>query len=57
MAEALGVSLGQLLAVSEAGNFMPVQADAVRSLKVAAGTPLEAGALTVSVDVNMVFGI
>ncbi len=57
MAEALGVSLGQPLAVSEAGNFMPVQADAVRSLKVAAGTPVEAGALTVSVDVNMVFGI
>lgn len=57
MADALGVALGQPLAVNEAGRFAPVQADAVRSLKLAAGTPVEAGALTVSVDVNMVFGI
>ena len=57
MADALGVALGQPLAVSEEGRFMPVQADAVRSLKMAAGSPVEAGALTVSVDVNMVFGI
>ncbi len=57
MTDALGVALGQPLAVAETGSFMPVQADAVRSLKMAAATPVEAGALTVSVDVNMVFGL
>lgn len=57
MAEALGVSLGQPLSVSEAGRYMPVQADAVRSFKAAQGTPIEAGAMTVSIDVNLVFGI
>lgn len=57
IAEALGVTLGRPLSVSEAGRFMPVQADAVRSFKAASGTPIEAGALTVSIDINLVFGI
>ncbi len=57
MADALGATLGQPLSVSEAGRFMPMQADAVRALKVGAGTPVEAGALTVSVDVNLEYGI
>lgn len=57
MAEALGVNLGRPLSVAEAGRFMPMQADAVRSFKAAPGTPIEAGALTVSIDVNLVFGI
>lgn len=56
MADALGVALGQPLSVSEAGRYMPVQADAMRSYK-AAGTPIETGTMTVSVDVNLVFGM
>ncbi|MDT8904080.1 SIMPL domain-containing protein [Anaeroselena agilis] len=56
MADALGVALGQPLSVSEGGRYMPVQFDAVRSYK-AAGTPIEAGTMTVSVDVNLVFGM
>ncbi len=56
MADALGVALGQPLSVSESGRFVPMQADAMRSFK-AAGAPIEAGTLTVSVDVNLVFGL
>ncbi|MDR7866489.1 MAG: SIMPL domain-containing protein [Sporomusaceae bacterium] len=56
MADALGVALGQPLSVTEAGRYMPVQTDALRSFK-AAGAPIEAGTLTVSVDVNLVFGM
>ncbi len=58
MADALGVALGQPLSVAEAGRYMPVQNDAVRSYKaVAGGSPIEAGTMTVSVDVNLVFGM
>jgi Uncharacterized conserved protein len=57
IADSLGVALGKPLAVSETSRFMPVQAESVRSLKLVSGTPVETGALTVSVDVNLVFGI
>jgi uncharacterized protein YggE len=58
MAEALGVALGQPQSVTEAGRYTPVQADTYRNLKaVAGGTSIEAGTLTVGMDVNLVFGI
>lgn len=58
IAEALGVSLGQPLSVSEAGSFAPVQADAMRVLKAGApGTPIEAGSITLGIDVNIVFAM
>lgn len=58
MAEALGLTLGPPQAVTEAGRYSPVQADNYRSLKaVANGTPIEAGTLTVGMDVNLTFGI
>ncbi len=57
MAEALGVALGQPLSVSEAGRFMPMAASDMAFKSLAGGTPIEAGALTVSVDVNLVFGM
>lgn len=56
IADALGVSLGQAVSVTEAGRMAPVAAD-VRMMKVnSAGTPVEAGTLTVAVEVNLVFG-
>lgn len=58
MAEALGLTLGPPQAVTEAGRYSPVQADNYRSLKaVANGTPIEAGTLTVGMDVNLTFSI
>jgi uncharacterized protein YggE len=58
MADALGVALGQPLSVSEVGRYMPVANDAVRSMKAMAGSaPIEAGTMTVSIDVNLVFGM
>lgn len=58
MADALGVSLKAPLSISEGGHYAPVQADSYRSLKaVAGGAPIEAGTLTIGIDVNMAFGI
>jgi uncharacterized protein YggE len=57
IADALGVTLGQPLQVSEGGRYGPVQADTVRAFKANASAPIEAGTLTVGIDVNLVFGI
>jgi uncharacterized protein YggE len=57
MAEALGVTLGQPLSVSEAGRYMPMAASDMALKSVAGGAPIEAGTLTVSVDVNLVFAM
>lgn len=58
MAEALGVTLGSPLSVTEAGGYSPVQVDSYRNLKaVAGGTSIEAGTLTVGMDVNLVFAL
>ncbi len=58
MAEALGVALGQPLSVAETGRFLPMAASSDMALKsFAGGTPLAAGTLTVSVDVNLVFAM
>jgi len=55
IADALGVSLGQAVSVSETSRMAPVATD-VRMLKASsAGTPVEAGTLTLGVDVSMVF--
>lgn len=56
IADALGVSLGQAISVTENGRMAPVASE-VRMLKAsAASAPIEAGTLTVGVDVNIVFG-
>jgi uncharacterized protein YggE len=57
IADALGLTLGQPQQVSEGGRYGPVQADNYRTFKAAASTPIEAGTLTVGIDVNLVFGI
>lgn len=58
MADALGVSLGQPLSVTEAGQASPVQADTYRMVKANSGAaPIEAGTLTIGLDVNLSFGI
>lgn len=59
IAGALGVAIGQPLSVTEVGRYRAVQAEDYRSLKAAAPgrTPIEAGVLTVGMDVNLVFGL
>jgi len=57
IADALGVTLGQPLSVTEAGNYTPMQADSNLMMKAATGTQIEAGSQTVSLEVNLVFGI
>jgi uncharacterized protein YggE len=57
IADALGVTLGQPLSVSEAGSYTPSQADSFQLMKTGAGVPIEAGTQAMSLDVNMVFGI
>ncbi|MBP2666636.1 MAG: hypothetical protein H6Q76_1616 [Firmicutes bacterium] len=57
IADALGVTLGYPLSVSEAGGYVPMQADSYQMMKTAAGAPIEAGMQTVSLNVNLVFTI
>ena len=57
IADALGVTLGQPLSVTEAGNYSPMQADSNLMMKAATGTQIEAGTQTVSLEVNLVFNI
>jgi len=57
IADALGVTLGQPLSVSETGNYTPMQADSNLMMKAATGTQIEAGLQTVSLEVNLVFNI
>ena len=57
IADALGVTLGQPLSVTEAGNFTPMQADSNLMMKAATGTQIEAGTQTVSLEINLVFNI
>lgn len=57
IADALGVTLGQPLSVSEAGSYTPAQADSYQMMKAGAGVSVEAGTQKVSLDVNLVFHI
>ena len=57
IADALGVTLGQPLSVTEAGNYSPMQADSNLMMKAATGAQIEAGTQTVSLEVNLVFNI
>jgi uncharacterized protein YggE len=58
IAEALGTGLGQPLSVTESGRVVPMPADNFRLLKAGAGSaPIEAGSLTLGIDVNMVFSL
>lgn len=57
LADSLGVTLGQPLSVAEAGSSMPMQADSMQMMKTGAGMQIEAGMQTVTLDVNLVFGI
>ncbi len=60
MAEAAGVKLGKLMSLSESGgNFRPQPvAYAARSMEMSqASTPIAAGEQTLSVTVNMTYGI
>ena len=57
IADALGVTLGYPVSVSEAGGYAPMQADSFQLMKSAIGAPIEAGMQTVSLDVNLVFNI
>ena len=57
IADALGVTLGYPLSVSEAGGYVPMQADSYQMMKTATGAPIEAGMQTVSLNVNLVFNI
>lgn len=57
IADALGMTLGYPVSVSEAGGYVPMQADSYQMMKTGAGAPIEAGMQTVSLDVNMVFNI
>lgn len=57
LADALGVTLGQPLAVSEAGGSVFTVTDSFPAMRAAAAVPVEAGAQTISLDVNLVFAI
>ncbi len=57
IADALDVTLGNPVSVSEAGGYAPMQADSYQMMKTATGAPIEAGMQTVSLDVNLVFNI
>lgn len=61
IAEALGSSLGQPLAVTESGRFSPVLYEQSRQYALKADmsspTPVSVGLITASIDLNMVFAI
>lgn len=59
IADSLGAGLGRPISVVQNGRIYPMQAENYRMLKadMPAGTPLYAGTLTASVDVNMVYAI
>lgn len=54
-AEALGERLGRPVSVSESGHVSPIMMDSVRFKSMQAGTPIAAGSITASADVQMVF--
>lgn len=56
MAETLGEKLGRPVAVNESGHVSPVMLDNARFTKsMAASTPISAGLMTASADVQLVF--
>ena len=57
IADALGVTLGQPLSASEAGGYIPMQSDSFQMMKSGAGTSIETGTQTVSLDVNLVYNL
>jgi uncharacterized protein YggE len=58
MADALGVTLGKPVNISESGRMAPIMNDSVRLMKFSAGsTPVEAGTIILGIDVNMSFAL